>query len=57
MNETTKNPRITVSFTTTEEMKDWIIAAAEQDDRSVSRFLNRLVRDWREHSGDRNPQS
>lgn len=48
MDEITKDPkerRVSVTFTTTQEMKDWIFNAAEQDERSVSVFLTRMIRD------------
>ena len=47
MNEPTTVPekRTTVTFTTTPEMKALIIFEAEQDERSVSVFLNRILRD------------
>jgi hypothetical protein len=44
----TSNPeekRITVTFSTTKEIKDLIISEAKHDERSVSVFLNRLLRD------------
>lgn len=40
----TKDRRVSVTFTTTQEMKDWIFNAAEQDERSVSVFLTRMIR-------------
>lgn len=47
MTEQTKSieKRVTVTFSTTQEMKDLIISKADQDERSVSVFINRLLRD------------
>ena len=41
----TEDKRISVSFTTTQEIKDWIFKSANNDDRSVSMFLSRMFRE------------
>jgi len=41
----TEDKRISVSFTTTQEIKDWIFESAKRDDRSVSMFLSRMFRE------------
>ena len=47
MTESTESTekRVTVTITTTQEMKDLITRLADQDERSVSVFLNRLLRE------------
>ena len=51
MTESTESTekRVTVTITTTQEMKDLITRLAIQDERSVSVFLNRLLRESFKH--------
>ena len=37
--------RITVTFSTTPEIKAWIEESAELDDRSISKWLSRMFRE------------
>jgi len=49
--------RVTVTFSTTQEMKDLITRLAEQDERSVSVFLNRLLRNTCKQTDDTSKQT
>jgi len=54
---TLKTSKPTVSFTTDKETKDWIFQAAADDERTVSVFINRLIKKCRKQTVDQGQQS